>query len=147
MFLDACGTDEEAYRISIVEFMKAGKVWPIVLLLRHIEGNYVLLLVMVVVLHLSLLFCTCLFFSPRFSSFLHVSLLFCVFLSTAISAIAPTVQYSSFSLNIFFLLHSTIPFHCNKQSDLGSSDYNFDFPFLLHILHQNIIVITINVIS
>ena len=109
MFLDACGTDEEAYRISIVEFMKAGKVWPIVLLLRHIEGNYVQLTVMVVVLHLSLLFC--------------------VFLSTAISAIAPTVQYSSFSLNISFLLHSTIPFYCNKQSDLGSSDYNFDISF------------------
>ena len=122
MFLDACGTDEEAYRISIVEFMKAGKVCPIVLLLRHIEGKYFQLLVMVVVLHLSLLFCTCLFstllfFSARFSSFL------------CLSAIAPTVQCSSFSLNVFFLLYSTIPFHCNKQSDLGSSDYNLDISF------------------
>ena len=77
------------------------------------------------IFQLWLLFCIILSFSPRFSSFLHVSLLFCVLLSTAISAIAPTVQYSSFS----FLLHSTIPFHCNKQSDLGSSDYNFDISF------------------
>ena len=123
MYLDACGTDEEAYRISIVEFMKAGKVWPIVLLLRHIEGNYVQLIVMVVVLHLSLLFCTFLFLSARFSSFLCLSVY---------GLLCHRTYCSSFSLNISFLLHSTIPFYCNKQSDLGS--FLFFCMFFIRIL-------------
>ena len=92
MYIDACGSDEEAYRITIVDFMKAGKVWPIVLLLRHIEGSNWQLLPTVAVLCISLL--------------LHV------FPSWINSVDAQTEQCSSFLWQLIFLLYTTISFHC-----------------------------------
>ena len=135
MYIDACGSDEEAYRITIVDFMKAGKVWPIVLLLRHIEGSNWQLLSTVAVLCISLL--------------LHV------FLSWTNSVGAHIEQCSSFLWQVIFLLYCTILFDCKQLSNLKSSAHRvlaltciiLIFGYLLYrmfYMYHNDIIISFN---
>lgn len=39
LILDLCGEDGDAYRKHFADFVRDGKVWPIVLMIEHIEGT------------------------------------------------------------------------------------------------------------